>query len=270
MSRIATRFHALRERGEKALIPFVVAGDPALDQLPAILETLAEAGADLIEVGIPFSDPIADGPTIQAASQRALDRGVQPPAVLDGIARWSESAGEDRPALVLMGYYNPILRWGLGAFAEAARAAGADGTIVSDLTPEESDDWIAASRASGLDTVFLAAPTSTDERLDIVCARATGFVYAISRTGVTGATAAVPEEVRGLVGRVHARTSVPVAVGFGIRTPEQVGMVCEAAEGAVVGSALVDLLAAEWQDGAGRNQVLEAVRRLKTATRLSR
>lgn len=267
VSRLAARFQSLRGRGEGALIPFVVAGDPSLDELPSILDALCDGGADVIEVGIPFSDPIADGPTIQAASQRALDRGVQPPAVLEALAAWSRRAGENRPPVVLMGYYNPILRQGLKSFAKASASSGADGTIVSDLTPEESTDWVAASREAGLDNIFLAAPTSTDARLDIVCERASGFVYAVSRTGVTGFASAVPEEVRGLAGRIHARTDVPVAVGFGIRTPDHVRMVCDVAEGAVVGSALVELLAADWQSGSGRAKVSDWVRALKDATR---
>lgn len=261
MSSIAERFAVLKSRNERALVLFVTAGDPALDDLPAILETLQEAGADILEVGIPFSDPIADGPTIQASSQRALDRGVTPRAALEAISR-----AKPEVPVVLMGYYNPILRMGLPEFASAARQAGASGTIVSDLTPEESDAWIAASRADGLDNVFLAAPTSTDARLDAVCSRSTGFVYAVSRTGVTGAEASVPEEVRDLVQRIKARTPLPVCVGFGISSPDHVRMVCEVADGAVIGSWLVDFLAREWQKGKGREKVRSEVARLKAAT----
>ncbi len=246
MSRLGARFAALRERGEKALVLFVTAGDPGLDQLPGILTVLAEGGADAIEVGLPFSDPIADGPIIQASSQRALNRGVTPTAVLDALAR------VDVPVpVVLMGYYNPVLRLGVEAFAARAQAAGVDGVIVSDLIPEEGGAWIAACKAHSLDPVFLAAPTSTDARLDEVCAASRGFVYAVSRTGVTGSAQEVPVEVGTLVQRVQARTDTPVCVGFGISQPEHVRRVCAVADGAVVGSWLVDFLNARWEGGAG-------------------
>ncbi|MBX3119678.1 MAG: tryptophan synthase subunit alpha [Fimbriimonadaceae bacterium] len=262
MGKISERFAELQKRGEKALVLFVTAGDPDLEELPSILTTLQEAGADLIEVGIPFSDPIADGPVIQASSQRALDRGVTPRAVLAAIGQ----ANIEVP-VVLMGYYNPVLRFGLDSFAETASGHGANGTIISDLTPEESSAWIDASRAHSLDNIFLAAPTSTDARLDEVCRRASGFVYAVSRTGVTGHASEVPLEVSGLVGRLKARTELPVCVGFGISRPDHVRMVCQVADGAVVGSWLVNLLAEEWQEGRGRDQVLKAVRELEDATR---
>jgi tryptophan synthase alpha chain len=259
---ISETFARLRSRNEKALVAYVTAGDPGLDQLPGILEALVEGGADLIEVGLPFSDPIADGPTIQASTQRALDRGVTPGDVFAALS----SCRLDVPVL-LMGYYNPVLRIGLSRFADLCRGAGVSGTIISDLTPEESDDWAQASREHGLDTVFLGAPTSTDERLDIVCSRSSGFVYAVSRTGVTGAGSEVPPEVSGLVSRIKSRTETPVCVGFGISRPEHVRMVCEVADGAVVGSFLVDFLAREWQSGAGRAAFVSAVRELKSATR---
>lgn len=258
---IADRFALLRSRGEKALVLFVTAGDPSLEELPAILEALQEGGADLIEVGIPFSDPIADGPTIQASSQRALDRGVTPRRVLEVL----ESAKPGVP-VVAMGYYNTVFRIGLETSARAFRTSGIAGSIISDLTPEESDDWAAASRAEGLDNVFLVAPTSTDARLDEVARRASGFVYAVSRTGVTGAASEVPPEVTGLVQRIKSRTDLPVCVGFGISTPEHVRMVCSVADGAVVGSWLVEKLAKEWNGGAGRAALVDAVRQLKSAT----
>ncbi len=230
--------------------------------LPAILDTLQEAGADLIEVGLPFSDPIADGPVIQAANQRALEHGATPRGVLETL----KGAPIEIP-VVLMGYYNPVLRYGLDAFAQAAASAGASATIITDLTPEESEPWVASSRAHGLDNVFLAAPTSTDARLDEVCKRASGFVYAVSRTGVTGHASEVPADVSDLVQRVKQRTPHPVCVGFGISKPEHVRMVCEVADGAVIGSWLVRLLAQNWSNGAGRQLVLDAVSELKEATR---
>jgi len=259
---IAEKFEQLRARNERALILFVTAGDPSLEELPAILEALQKGGADIIEVGIPFSDPIADGPIIQASSQRALDTGVTPGAVLDVLSKTRLAV-----PLITMGYYNTFHRLGLNSSAQALRDAGVGGTILSDLTPEEADDWIATSKAAGLDNIFLAAPTSTDERLDQVCRRSSGFVYAVSRTGVTGSGSAVPPEVRDLVTRVKARTTLPVCVGFGISKPEHVRMVSEVADGAVIGSWLVDFLAKEWQGGNGSQVVIENIRGLKAETR---
>lgn len=259
---IAEQFAELRARNEKALVLFVTAGDPSLAELPAILEALQEGGADLIEVGIPFSDPIADGPIIQASSQRALDQGVTPGAALEVLAK-----AQLRVPLITMGYYNTFYRLGLDKSASELSRSGVSGTILSDLTPEEADDWIGASKANGLENIFLAAPTSTDERLDQVCRRASGFVYAVSRTGVTGSGSAVPPEVKTLVQRIKARTPLPVCVGFGISKPEHVRMVCEVADGAVIGSWLVDFLAEEWQGGKGRDRLVESLQQLKAATR---
>ncbi len=259
---IADKFSQLRARNEKALVLFITAGDPPLEELPAILEALQEGGADLIEVGIPFSDPIADGPIIQASSQRALDRGVTPGAVLEMIAK----AKLEVP-LITMGYYNTFYRIGLDKSAEALGKAGVNATILSDLTPEESDDWTKASRAHNLDNIFLAAPTSTDQRLDEVCRRATGFVYAVSRTGVTGSASSVPPEVKTLVQRIKSRTHLPVCVGFGISQPDHVRMVCEVADGAVIGSWLVDFLEKGWENGEGKSELTTALQALKQATR---
>lgn len=254
-------FQALRERDEKALVLFVTAGDPPLNQLPSILACLEEGGADIIEVGIPFSDPIADGPTIQASSQRALDRGVTPIGVLDALKRCSVSV-----PVVLMGYYNPVLRIGLGEFARLAKEAGVSGTIISDLIPEEAGPWIEASRQEGLDSIFLVAPTSTDDRIALICRHATGFVYAVSRTGVTGSAEALPAEVDSLVCKVKACTETPVCVGFGISKPDHVRAVCSIADGAVVGSWLVDLLAQEWDAGRGSESIASQIRAMKQAT----
>jgi tryptophan synthase alpha chain len=258
---IADKFAQLRARNEKALVLFVTAGDPSLEQLPAILEALQEGGADLIEVGIPFSDPIADGPIIQASSQRALDQGVTPAAALEAIAK----AKLDVP-IITMGYYNTFYRIGLDKSAAALSKAGVSATILSDLTPVESDNWTAASRNHHLDNIFLAAPTSTDQRLDEVCRRATGFVYAVSRTGVTGSANSVPPEVKTLVQRIKSRTNLPVCVGFGISKPEHVRMVCEVADGAVIGSWLVDRLAKDWANGRGRDALLTEIKALKRQT----
>ncbi len=266
MSLIQAAFARLSESGEKALIPFVTAGDPSLDQLPAILQAVQEAGADLVEVGIPFSDPIADGPTIQAASQRSLDRGTNPPAVLAAI----KEAKLEIP-VIAMGYLNLMVRRGLNQFALDAKEAGISGVIVCDLTPDiESSPWNEAAKAAGIDTIYLAAPTSTEDRLKRVAETSTGFIYAVSRTGVTGAGSEAPPEVKDLVSRLRAYSQTPICVGFGISKPEHVQMVCSAADGAVVGSSLVDLLAQTWNEGRGRDALIERVASLKAATKAKR
>jgi tryptophan synthase alpha chain len=258
---IAAKFADLASRGEKALVLFVTAGDPSLQELPGILEALEAGGADLIEIGIPFSDPIADGPTIQASTQRALDAGVTPGDIYAKVR-----SCKVKSPLVAMGYYNSMLRVGLGNAAAALKEAGFSGSIITDLTPEESVDWAQASWAAGLDNIFLAAPTSTDARLDEVCRRASGFVYAVSRTGVTDQRVAVPPEAKELVSRIKSRTDLPVCVGFGISKPEHVKMVCEVADGAVIGSWLVDFIAREWKGGVGREEIVKGIRELKKAT----
>jgi len=259
--KISEKFSSLKSKGDKALVCFFTAGDPALSDIPGILECLAEGGADLIEIGIPFSDPFGEGPTIQMSSQRALEGGATP----EGILELAKKVSLDIP-LVTMGYYNPVLRMGLGAYASKSVAAGMSGTIISDLVPDEADDWDAACRANGLETIYLVAPTSTDKRIDEVCERTTGFVYAVSRTGVTGAESAVPPEVSDLIGRIRLRTDKPVCVGFGISKPEHVSMVCKTADGAVVGSAIVSLLQREWDMGKGAAKIRNFIRELKFAT----
>ena len=258
---IGDTFKQLRAKSEKALVVFVTAGDPHLSQLPAIIDALQKGGADIIELGIPFSDPIADGPTIQAASQRALDAGATPRGVLESLHEC-----DSKVPIVLMGYYNPVLRYGLSAFADAAHSAGARATIISDLTPEESEEWCEASRDNQLDTIFLAAPTSTEDRLDKVADQSTGFIYAVSRAGVTGASSSVPDSAIQLVHRLKNRTGTPVCVGFGISKPEHVREVCEVADGAVVGSSIVTLIHNLWSEGRGAEFLIEEVRQLKQAT----
>jgi tryptophan synthase alpha chain len=261
VKRLSDQFSQLRARGEKALVLFVTAGDQPLQQLPDLIAALTEGGADVVEVGIPFSDPFGEGPTIQASSQRALDRGVNARNILDAIA----CAPKAIP-IVTMGYYNPVLRFGLQAFARASAEAGASGTIISDLIPDESAAWCEASRQAGIDTIFLAAPTSTPQRIEEVARRSTGFVYAVSRTGVTGAESQIPDDVSSLVERIRNLTDKPICVGFGISKPEHVQMVCRVADGAVVGSALVNCLHQEWKNGEGRERVVRFVRELKDAT----
>jgi tryptophan synthase alpha chain len=260
LSRIHEKFEELRAKDERALVLFVTAGDQPLEDLPDILTTLVEGGADLIEVGIPFSDPFGEGPTIQASSQRSLDNRTTPAGILKALAEY------DSPVpLVTMGYYNTYLRVGLDDIARRSAEVGVSGAIISDLVPDEGDEWARAAAKNHLDTIYLAAPTSTDERIREVCERSTGFIYAVSRTGVTGAGQEAPPEVRSLVTRIKSHTELPVCVGFGISRPEHVTMVCEVADGAVVGSFLVDLLHKEWP--AGRDTIRRAIQELKAATR---
>jgi len=235
-TRIAQRFAELRASGELGIIAYITAGDPSLDATYKFVLALAEAGADVIELGIPFSDPLADGPTIQRASERALKAGTTLAGVLDLARRIRQSS---QVPLILFGYYNPIFQMGVEKFAAAASAAGADGVLVTDLTPEESVDYRRILAAHRLDTVFLGAPTSTDERLATIAASTSGFLYLISRTGVTGAKDSLPDELPALLRRARAITKLPIAVGFGISLPGHVSLLGGLADAAVVGSALV-------------------------------
>jgi tryptophan synthase alpha chain len=235
-TRIAQRFAELRASGELGIIAYITAGDPSLDATYKFVLALAEAGADVIELGIPFSDPLADGPTIQRASERALKAGTTLAGVLDLARRIRQSS---QVPLILFGYYNPIFQMGVEKFAAAASAAGADGVLVTDLTPEESVDYRRILAAHRLDTVFLGAPTSTDERLATIAASTSGFLYLISRTGVTGAKDSLPDELPALLRRARAITKLPIAVGFGISLPGHVSLLGRLADAAVVGSALV-------------------------------
>ena len=235
-TRISRRFAELRERGELGVVAYITAGDPSLDATLQFVLTLAEAGADVIELGVPFSDPLADGPTIQRASERALKSGTTLRAAIDLVRRVRASS---QVPLVLFGYYNPILQMGLENFARAASEAGADGVLVTDLTPEESAEYRRILHEHHLDTIFLAAPTSTDERLEKIAACCSGFLYLISRTGVTGAKDVLPEDLPALIRRVRHGTQLPIAVGFGISQPGHVSVLGGLADAAVVGSALV-------------------------------
>ncbi len=242
MSRFASIFARARAESRCALIPYLTAGDPTAGATLAACEAMAAAGADIIELGIPFSDPLADGPVIQAASERALAQGM----TLEGVLKLAAMLRQAAPALgiLLFGYYNPLLRYGLEAFAAAAARAGADGVLVTDLIPEEAEAYCAALAARQLDPVFLAAPTSPDERLGRIAAASRGFIYAVSRTGVTGARRQVPEGAHTLVARLRRHTALPLALGFGISTPEQAREVAGFADGVVVGTALVERMAA--------------------------
>lgn len=241
MSRIAARFRELRERGERALVPFLMAGDPDLAATERLVPALAEAGADLIEIGVPFSDPIAEGPTIQRATMRALASGTSLRRVLELVGRLRERV---EVPLVLMGYANNFLTFGGRDFARAAREAGVDGVIVVDLPPEEGAGLFDPLRAAEVDPILLAAPTTVPERLRRLARETRGFLYYVSLTGVTGArrelAATLEEEVR----RAREICPVPVCVGFGVSTPAHAREIGGYADGVVVGSALVDRLAA--------------------------
>lgn len=235
-SRITRRFDALRGSGEMGIVAYITAGDPTLGATRRFVPALTKAGADVIELGVPFSDPVADGPTIQRASERALKSGTTLEKIL-GLVRDLRRSTE--VPIVLFSYYNPVLQMGLGRFAAEAASAGADGVLITDLTPEEAADYRAAVSARGLDTIFLAAPTSTDERLAKIAACSSGFLYLISRTGVTGAKDSLAEDLPALLRRTRAVTKLPIAVGFGISLPGHVSILGGLADAAVVGSALV-------------------------------
>jgi tryptophan synthase alpha chain len=235
-TRISKRLADLRASGELGIVAYITAGDPSFDATLKYVLALAEAGADIVELGVPFSDPLADGPTIQRASERALKAGASLAGVLDLVRRIRQSS---EVPLVLFSYYNPILQMGLEKFASAAASAGADGVLATDLTPEESEDYRRILAAHHLDTIFLGAPTSTDERLAKIAHCSSGFLYLISRTGVTGAKDALPDDLPALVRRARSVTQLPIAVGFGISLPGHVSVLGGLADAAVVGSALV-------------------------------
>jgi tryptophan synthase alpha chain len=242
----------LRSEGRRGFIPFITAGDPDLETTRALVVGLARAGATVIELGVPFSDPVADGPTIQRSSERALRRGV---GLSDVLAVVADARRETDVPVVLFGYFNPILQFGVERFADEAARAGADGVLVTDLVPEESADFNAALARRGLDQIFLVAPTTSDARLRSIAARASGFVYAVSRAGVTGARTELSDDAARLVARVREVSDLPVAVGFGISTAEQVSEVCTYADAAVVGSYLV----AEIERNEGHPNLVERV-----------
>ncbi|MEO6264083.1 MAG: tryptophan synthase subunit alpha [Luteimonas sp.] len=241
MNRIDTRFAQLKASGRKALVPFITAGDPSLDATVPVMHALAGAGADVIELGVPFSDPMADGPTIQRSSERALARGAGLSYVFDCVRRFRDI--DAQTPVVLMGYLNPVEIRGSERFATYAIAAGVDGVLLVDLPPEEADDFRVAFAAHGLALILLAAPTTTDERLALLCDGAQGYLYYVSFAGVTGAdrldAGAAGERLRA----IRARSPVPVVAGFGIKDAASAGAMAVDADGVVVGSALVAALA---------------------------
>ena len=241
MSRIASRFKELQATNRAAFVPFVTAGDPDAETTSALLAKLPAAGADLIELGVPFSDPMADGPAIQASSQRALKAGMTLTKVLELVRRFRKS--DAKTPLVLMGYYNPIHAYGTARFAKDAAGAGVDGLITVDLPPEEDEVLRTPAAAQGIDIVRLATPTSDNLRLKTITDGAGGFLYYVSIAGVTGTKSYAEDDVRAAVARMKAQSGLPVAVGFGIRTPEQAGSIAGFADAAVVGSAIVTRMA---------------------------
>jgi tryptophan synthase alpha chain len=264
IGRIELRFRSLAEAGELGLIAYLTAGDPSLEASARIVVAAAEAGADIIELGVPFSDPVADGPVIQRASERALRSGTTLAGVLELVRNLRSHT--DVP-LVLFSYFNPILQMGLQKFAESAASAGADGVLTTDLTPEEADEYRATVQAQTLDTIFLAAPTSTDQRLARIAAASTGFLYLVSRTGVTGEREALPEGLPALVRRIRNFTPLPIAVGFGISLPSHVSVLGGIADAAVVGSALMAEVENADSVDAAVSAVASRVRALKNAAR---
>jgi tryptophan synthase alpha chain len=260
LTRIGRLFEDLKKTNRKGLIAFLTAGDPSPDRTPALVQALVRGGADLIELGVPFSDPIADGPVIQAAGERALKAGTT-------LARVLEIAAEIRRTsevpLLLFTYLNPVVRYGLERLAHDAAAAGIDGCLLTDASVEEAREYVGAMHRHGLDTVFLAAPTSTERRLKLVAQYSTGFVYLVSRTGVTGERDSLSNAVAPLVAAVREVTDLPLAVGFGISKPEHVAELGRQVEAVVVGSAIVRLIERNAANASLEIQLESFVRELK-------
>ncbi len=261
MNRIDQTFRALRERHSAALIPFLTAGDPDLETTRELMRVVAENGADLLELGVPFSDPTADGPVLQHSSEIGLRAGTSLPRVLELVSDFRRAS---QLPIILYGYFNPILHYGLQKFAGDAHRAGIDGMLVVDLPPEEADELLPHLRKVGIHFIFLLAPTSGPDRVRKVLRQASGFIYYVSVTGVTGVRPMLPETVRPVVQRLRRSTELPIGVGFGISTPEQAAAIAEFADAAVVGSAIMRIVDAH----PGHESVTEVgafVRRLKEA-----
>lgn len=262
MSRLTSRFQSLREQGRTALIPFITAGDPTPEATAGFMHALVEAGADVIEMGVPFSDPMADGPVIQAACERALAAGTSLSRVLDIVAEFRSR--DTLTPIVLMGYLNPIDRLGLDVFAARAKEVGVDGVLIVDVTAEEAPDVMPVLQAAALDPVCLIAPTTGDERIEHICAQASGFIYYVSFKGVTGAASLDVSSVGAHIERIRAKSALPVAVGFGVSTPANAADVARVADAVVVGSALVRRIA---EHGADRGATEAALRDTLSAMR---
>jgi tryptophan synthase alpha chain len=264
MGRLVETFERLRAQGERALIPFVCAGDPDLATTEAVVLAAAESGADAVEIGVPFSDPIAEGPTIQRASERALRGGVNLRRILELTK--SLRTQLDIP-LLLMGYANPFLALGEQYFVELAREAGVDGLVVADLPPEEGETLFSLAEEGGIDPVMLAAPTTTPGRLAKLSARTRGFLYYVSLTGVTGARRELPPELEGRLRTLRRSLEVPICVGFGVSTPQQAAAIGRCSDGVIVGSALVDRIASASSAGAAAEEAGRFVAALKAPLR---
>ena len=267
MQRLHDTFQRLKTNNERALVPFVTCGDPDLATTRNLIRAYDEAGADVIEIGIPFTDPLADGPTIQRASERALANGVTMDDALNLIADVRSST---RCPLVPMTYINPVFQIGYDEFARRCAAVGADAVIISDLPPEEGQAWIEAGRKHNVGTIFLLAPTSDDARVETVAKAASGFIYAVARLGVTGARSDVPPEIDEIIARIRRHTDTPICAGFGFSSPQQIRATCASSDvdGIVVASALIDKI--EKTDGDSSQKIAAAaqmVRELKAATR---
>jgi tryptophan synthase alpha chain len=257
-TRIDTRFAALKDEGRAALVTYLMAGDPDVETSLAIIKALPAAGADVIELGMPFTDPMADGPAIQAAGLRALKAGMTLAKTLALVRAFRED--DQATPIVLMGYYNPVYIYGVDRFLADAKAAGVDGLIIVDLPPEEDEELCLPALRAGLNFIRLATPTTDDKRLPAVLANTSGFVYYVSITGITGAATPDPNKVMGAVARIKRHTNLPVAVGFGVRTAANARAIAEGADGVAVGTALVDALRASLdQDGKATARTVGAV-----------
>lgn len=239
MTRITKKFEQLKRAGRKGFIPYITAGDPDLATTERLILALAEAGGDVIELGVPFSDPMADGPVIQRASERALKNPAGPIGVAEILPMVERVRQSSDVPIVLFTYFNPLMQFAKENIGEKLKAAGIDGVLVTDLIPEEATDFVAEMRAAGVDTTFLVAPTSTEERVQLIAEHSSGFIYVVARTGITGMRESVATEVESVVERVRRHSALPVAVGFGIFKPEHVRDVWRYADAAVVGTRLV-------------------------------
>ncbi len=264
MSRIENLFKSLKEKNETAFIPYITAGDPDFAVTEQLLKCLVDNGADLIELGVPFSDPMADGPTIQVASQRALENPFSIDAILDQVRKVREYS--DIP-IILFGYYNPFYQYGLEKLAQNVKQSGADGFLIVDMPPEEAGEMKAAADAQGLDIIFLLAPTSTDRRMQLIAENASGFVYFVSVTGVTGARDSLAESLEPYVERIRTFSNLPVGIGFGVSKPEHVREISGYADAVIVGSAIIKVAEKHFGKPDLQDAVGAFVRELKDATR---
>jgi tryptophan synthase alpha chain len=263
MGRIDDCFAALRNRGEAALIPFIMAGDPDLDTSRSLLRAAAAAGADLIEIGVPFSDPTADGPVLQRSADRALKRGASLPRILELVTEMRS----ELPPIVLFGYYNPIFHYGPARFAADARRAGVAGILVVDLPPDEAEELWRPARREGIDLIFLLAPTSDRPRVRAVLKKASGFVYFVSMTGVTGARAIDARDVQKMVGELKASCRLPIGVGFGVQSAADVAAVSSFADAVIVGTSIMRLVESHGSESDLAERIGGFIRELKKATK---